>query len=259
MYDCSTIRTLIHPHLDGELDVKESLRVQSHLQECEHCREVLLAEREFLTFCPSLLAPSPAPESARRSVTDALAREAERLLVARRRRRGLASPGMVAAVIGLALFFAVPHREVPNLVKVAVAAHQRYMKDAAGLQFRSADIRTVTRWLEERLPYPIHVPVRSANDVRLVGADVTSGLDPAAILAYLIAGDHASLLVTSAREVPFSDADVTTFKNVLFHASDVEGRYVLQWSDHRHTYVLVACRATPLDDLPFAVQPTNGS
>lgn len=259
MYDCSTIRTLIHPHLDGELDVKDSLRVQAHLQECAPCREVLLAEQAFQNFVRPVATPPPAPESVRQGVLDALSRETERLLGARRRRRGLASPGMAAAVAALALFFAIPHREVPDLVTVAVAAHQRYMKNAAGLQFRSASIRTVTRWLEKRLSYPIRVPVRSATDVRLIGADITSGRHQAAVLAYLVGGNHASLLVTSAREVHFSGADVKTFKNVLFQSSDVAGRHVLQWSDRRHTYVLVACRTTPLDALPFVVQPTNGS
>ena len=259
MYDCSTISTLIHPHLDGELDVKESLRVQAHLQECAPCREVLLAEQAFQNFVRPVATPPPAPESVRQGVLDALSRETDRLLGARRRRRGLASPGMAAAVAILALFFAIPHRDVPDLVKVAVAAHQRYMKNAAGLQFRSANIRTVTRWLEERLPYPIYVPVRSANDVRLVGADITWGRDPAAVLAYLVEGSHASLLVTSAREVPFSGADVKTFKNVLFQSSGVAGRHVLQWSDRRNTYVLVVCRNTTLDAFPFSIQPTNGS
>ena len=259
MYDCSTIRTLIHPHLDGELDVKESLRVQAHLQECAPCREALLAEQAFQNFVRPVATPPPTPESRRRCVLDALSRETERLLRARHRWRGLASPGMAAAVAALALFFAIPHQEVPDLVTVAVASHQRYMKDATRLQIRNPDIRAVTRWLEERLPYPIHVPVRSANDVRLVGADITSGRDPVAVLAYLVGGNHASLLVTSAREVPFHDANVRTFKNVLFHSSDVEGRHVLQWSDHRHTYVMVTCRATPLDTLPFAVPSMNGS
>ena len=125
MYDCSTIRTLLHPHLDGELDVKESLRVQTHLQECAPCREVLRAEQAFRDFVRPGSAPSPAPAGARRCVTDALSRETERLVRAQCRWRGLASPGMAAAVITLALFFAIPHPQVPDLVKVAVAAHRR--------------------------------------------------------------------------------------------------------------------------------------
>jgi anti-sigma factor RsiW len=259
MYDCSTIRTLIHPHLDGELDVKESLRVQAHLQECAPCREALLAEQAFRNFVRPGATTPPTPESVRQVVLDALSRQTERLLRARHRWRGLASPGMAAAVAALALFFAIPHQEVPDLVKVAVASHRRYMKDATRLQIKNPDIRAVTRWLEKRLPYPIHVPVQHATDIRLVGADVVSGRNPAAVLAYLIADDHASLLVAASREVHFPGANVLTFKNVLFHSSDVEGRHVLQWSDHRYTYVLVACRETPIDSLPFAVPSTNGS
>src|SRR3990172_6621821 len=162
MYDCSTIRTLIDPHLDGELDVKESLRVQAHLQECASCREVLLAEQAFQNLVRPVTTPPPAPESVRQGVLDALSRETERLHWARRRWRGLASPGMAAAVAALALFFAIPHQKVPDLVTVAVAAHQRYMKNAARLQIKNPDIRTITRWLGERLPYPIHLPPHPA-------------------------------------------------------------------------------------------------
>jgi len=51
MFDCATVTKLLHPHLDRELDVKESLRVQLHLQECPYCREIFLAEKEFLDLC----------------------------------------------------------------------------------------------------------------------------------------------------------------------------------------------------------------
>src|SRR3972149_7250693 len=97
MYDCSTIRTLIHPHLDGQLDVKESLRVQPHLQECAPCREVLLAEQAFQNFIRPVATPPPAPESVRQVVLEALSRETERRLRARRRWRG---PGGAGAGAG---------------------------------------------------------------------------------------------------------------------------------------------------------------
>jgi predicted anti-sigma-YlaC factor YlaD len=53
MYDCSEIHKLLHPALDRELDIKESLRVQSHLKDCPPCREQLLDEQEFLTLLAS--------------------------------------------------------------------------------------------------------------------------------------------------------------------------------------------------------------
>ncbi len=258
MYDCSEIRKLIEPSLDRELDVKEALRVQSHLKDCAPCRELLLDEQEFLALLPSALAPAPAPEFLRLSVAEALSQEVGRLNQTRRRWRALASPGMLLAVATLALFLAIPRSQVPPLVKLALAEHRLYMHDASLLQVRGDDVQTVRRALEQRLPFPLHLPPKTVDNVQLVGADVTDGRNQAAVLAYMVDGAHVSLLVTTPREIPFSSADTRTFKNTLFHTAQLERRHVLQWSDHRHTYVLVACRNTPVDALPFAVLTADG-
>jgi hypothetical protein len=165
---------------------------------------------------------------------------------------------MLAALAALALFFVIPHPQVPHLVQIAVAEHRLYMKDPARLQIKGDDIRAVTRSLEQRLPFPLHIPPQTVDDVHLVGADVRDGRHPAAVLAYLVDGAPVSLLVTTPRDLPFSSTDTRTFKTTLFHSAQLEGRHVLRWSDHRHTYVLVACRNTPVDSLPFAVVATDG-
>lgn len=260
MYDCSAIRRLIEPSLDRELDVKDALSVQSHLKDCAPCRELLLDEQEFLALLPATLAPAPAPEVLRLAVADTLSREVERLEQTKRRWRALASPAMLLAVAALALFFVlIPRSGVPPLVKLALAEHRLFMNNPLLLQVRSDDVQTVRRALEQRLPFPLHIPPKSADDVQLVGADITDGRDPAAVLAYMVDGAHVSLLVTTPHEIPFSSAHTRTFKNTLFHTAQLEGRHVLQWSDHRHTYVLVACRNTPVDSLPFALLTADGS
>src|SRR3972149_1306518 len=63
MDDCSTIMKLMDAHLDGELDVKESARVQTHLQDCAGCRETALAENAFRDLVREQAAPPPAPDS----------------------------------------------------------------------------------------------------------------------------------------------------------------------------------------------------
>jgi anti-sigma factor RsiW len=158
---------------------------------------------------------------------------------------------MLAALAALALFLVIPRPQVPHLVKIALAEHRLYMKDPSLLQIKGDDIRVVTRWLDQRLPFPLHIPPKAVDDVRLVGADVRNSRKPIAVLAYMVDGAPVSLLVTTPREILFSSADTRTFKNTLFHTAQLESRHVLQWSDHRHTYVLVACRNTPVDSLPL--------
>jgi len=76
MDDCTAIGRLMHPHLDGELDAKETVRTQTHLASCPSCREMFLAEKEFLDLLRKHLTPSPAPPSARARVASARSRDA---------------------------------------------------------------------------------------------------------------------------------------------------------------------------------------
>lgn len=76
MDDCSAIRKVMHPHLDGELDAKDSMRTQTHLAVCLPCREMFLAEKEFLDLLRKHLTPGPAPPSVRVRVAGARSRDA---------------------------------------------------------------------------------------------------------------------------------------------------------------------------------------
>jgi len=75
---CSTILQRLYPYLDGELGVKEALRVEAHLSRCRSCREAVALERRFLTTLRSHATPTPAPASMRQRVSEAIAREAMR-------------------------------------------------------------------------------------------------------------------------------------------------------------------------------------
>jgi anti-sigma factor RsiW len=150
------------------------------------------------------------------------------------------------------VFFAVPHTRVPDLVNVALAEHRLYLADPTRLQFHASDRRAAGHWLDQRAPFPLRIPNVHASEVRLVGATVRTGANASAILTYEWGGLPVSLLIAPTRTTPFNDAEALTFRNVLFHTARLEGRHVLQWSDHRYTYVLVACREIPIASLPFA-------
>jgi len=106
MYDCSTVIKLLDPYLDLELDVKESVRIQTHLRECPYCREMFSAEQAFQDLVRQNVAPPPAPEFARRCVTAALSRESRRPRLQRLRWRPAriaAGAGAVAAAAALVI------------------------------------------------------------------------------------------------------------------------------------------------------------
>jgi len=244
--DCSTIIKLIHAYLDGELDVKESIRVQAHLEECERCRRLYQDEKAFLDLLPSGLTTRSAPRLARQHISDALSREATRRQRQRRRRMIAVSPAVLAAVAVLIAFFAAPRSHVPGLVQVAVSEHERYLKDPTSLGLTNSDHRTVVDWLRPRLQMPLHLPIDRIPEGQLAGATVLTRGGQAAYLVYRFGNEPVSLLVTTPRELRMFGEQVHTFKNTFFQPATVEGHHTLLWSDRRHTYVLVAERAETL-------------
>ena len=75
MDDCSAIRKVMYPHLDGELGAEDSMRTLAHLAACLPCREMFLAEKEFLDLMRTHLTPGPAPPSARGRVASVWKRD----------------------------------------------------------------------------------------------------------------------------------------------------------------------------------------
>lgn len=246
MYDwCHDIGKMLDAYLDGELDVRESLRVESHLQECLDCRETFLAEKEFHNLVHTTELVAPAPEFAHRCIQAALSREA-RLRKARPYRR-LMSPPWVAASFALAstvavmlfVFLKVSGEQPPGLVKWAVAEHRQAIQDPSRLQITSSDPQVVSRWLYEQ-GFNVALPPLKMGHIRLLGARAASqNSDRAAYVAYQIGNERVSLLATTPKEIRLTDRAVA-FQNILFHPSTVDGSYTLQWSDSQHTYVLVA-------------------
>jgi anti-sigma factor RsiW len=243
MYDCSTIMKLVHAHLDGELDVKESLRVEAHLQECSYCRENFLAEKAFQSLVQRNRPVSPAPEFTARCLQAALDREVRHRVRARHSR---SLPWIAAAlflVAAAAVFVALgdSNPRVPRLVKLAVDAHTTYLRDPASLDITSDDGAVVSAWLEERLHFPVGIPKTAMSELKLVGGSVLADAQtPTAYLAYRSEGETVSLLITPPQETRLNGRDVISFRNILFHPADVSGYHTLEWSDSGHTYVLVS-------------------
>ncbi len=246
MYDCSTVIKLLHPYLDRELDVKEAVRIQTHLQECPYCRELFSAEQAFQDLVRQNAAPPPAPEFARWCVEAALSRESRRPRLRRLRWR----PGRVAAGAGavavaaalVAVLVGVFTPSVPGLVTLAVAQHQAYLNHPDSLDVTDGDASVVAARLEDRLHFKLRIPTEPVADIRLLGGRVVEDGDRrVAHLVYRL-GDQqtVSLLMTPPQEVRVSGRNAIAFKNILFHPADVAGYQTLQWSDRRHTYVLVS-------------------
>jgi anti-sigma factor RsiW len=155
MYDCSTIMKLVHAYLDGQLDVKESLRVESHVQECQDCRENYLAEKEFQSLVHRSATVTPAPGVCARCLQATLSGSASpraSALPPALSPPWVATSLVVASTVAVAffIFLKVPGEQPPGLVKWAVAEHRQAIQDPSRLQITSSDPQVVSRWLYEQ-------------------------------------------------------------------------------------------------------------
>jgi anti-sigma factor RsiW len=240
MYDHATIMKLMHPFLDGALDVKESVRVETHLKGCEECRETVLAEKAFLSLVHEAAAVTPAPPFLASSLRAALDREVRQSPRRTARRPWIAAAaGIAVALVGLIVLGTVRH-QTPDVVKLAVRQHQLSLQQPDAFDVVGPDAPTVSAWLEHRLRFPVDLPHSSPAEFRLVGGRVAeTASPPAAYLAYRVGTETVSLLIMPPQETRLAGRDVISFRNILFHPADVDGYHTLEWSDSRHTYVLV--------------------
>jgi anti-sigma factor RsiW len=149
----------------------------------------------------------------------------------------------LALVAGVVAFVALSESSarVPRLVKLAVEEHTAYLRDPASLDITSNDGSVVSAWLEERLHFDIGIPKTTVSAMELVGGSVVDDAQiPTAHLAYRTGNETVSLLVTPPQETRLNGREVISFRNILFHPADVSGYHTLEWSDSKHTYVLVS-------------------
>jgi anti-sigma factor RsiW len=130
---------------------------------------------------------------------------------------------------------------VSPLVNLAVESHERFIRQPASLEITSNDGAAVSSWLTQRLHFDVGIPGGGSDDIQLLGGRVvTDEQTRAAYVAYRAGDETVSLLMTPPQEIRFTGGEVISFRNILFHPADVAGYHTLEWSDSRHTYVLVS-------------------
>ena len=276
MYDCQTLMKLLYPYLDGELDIKESLRVQEHLQECPYCAEVFRQEKEFLQeFKTSALIPSaPAHLRGRLSrIPKPLVLLQQKEANVLKRPRPTSSTTLLAAtmamfimVIAGLILYALP-RQIKKgsqelamtpveIDRAAVEVHKGIMRGKDHYDIMSSDPAVILEWLQQQLDFPLVLPKEEVSSMHLVGGKVVPFLEKkAALLGYEDKNYRVTLLVTrpmpaqvfEGKETPlqnlfFDKRKEIGYKNISFNLSKYKGYYALTWTDSQYSYVLVSDR-----------------
>ena len=246
MYDCLTAMRLLYPYLDGELDVKESLKVQVHLQECPYCLQSFKRERDFLEVLRSAVNTPPSPPALRERVLQSLAR----FRPSPQPRFKFSNPLWAAAAAMLVLvtsgaflynYLSQDEQEHPRLAEVAVENHDGIIEGKLHFHVASTEPGVVVEWLEERLDFSLPLPFEGQWPMSLHGGRLVRLQDQeAAFLTFGSGKEKVSLLMTALQRPRPATGKAVPFGNLRFYLDRYKGYYTLVWTDAQLSYALVS-------------------
>jgi anti-sigma factor RsiW len=173
--NCQETRQLLHPYVDGELDLTKSLEIEQHLQECPACAQ---SQANLQKLRAKLMAESPyysASPELRSRIRTAVRRPGKprpprRLSL--QRWLALAASVALIAVAGWALanvLISRPGEEV--LVEALVASHIRsQMLPNRIFDKESSDSHVIKPWFDGKVDFSPPVRDLTAQGFPLVGA-----------------------------------------------------------------------------------------
>ena len=242
MLDCPAMQRFLHPYLDGELDARDAVDIQAHLDGCPDCAALYRSEKLFLDLLKTSLRHPVAPAGLEGKVRQALAEDGEPKPAGRRIRFVLAP---AAAVLILALVMLVTtsleKKTVPELLDTAVSTHQLYLAKHLRLDVESSDPARVSRWLQERAGFPVSLAQKPVKHLRLLGGRLVELKGRKAVfVAYEVEGRPLSLVMTTAQGVRLFGTHEMAEKQARFYQSSYHGFQTLSWALEGLAYVFVS-------------------
>jgi len=233
--NCTELESRLHPYVDGELDVGETVEATAHVAECLGCRGRVAREREFR----QILRRQP-----RESASDEL-RESIRARLGRSMRWAALRPWLAASTVtavfaGVVLLSAL--RPVTPLVSELVDTHIAFTQMEESSEFASADPWAVEAWFRERAKLRVTVADYSMEGIRLVGARVAQAHEHRASYVLYEKG-HTPLSVfmvpARVRESDLHGARVS-FRGHDYVTLERKGYRTVSWSDGEAIFGLVS-------------------
>lgn len=236
--NCQEFQNSLHPYVDGELGVNETLVADAHSAGCPPCRGLAVRERQFrqlLRRQPRELAP---PELRARIVSRV--RRSARVAVLR---QWLVAPALTAAAAALVVALLLPGvRQPASLVSQLVDTHIAYSQIERPAEFASTDRLEVREWFWQLAGLRVTVPDYSPSGIRLVGARmaVANGRKAAYILyekGYTLLS--VFMLPASGRSSELAGTRVS-YRGQDYFSGEWKGYRTVSWSDGGAIFALVS-------------------
>ncbi len=250
MYICDSLKEMLYPYLDDELDVKEVIRVHSHLEECGDCRALYAREKEFLDLLkessplPNLTPPPEVRSDLFKKLRSTYQADSPKSFKYR------LAPAFAFALVLLlvaGLTFSVSSdllekKTTPELIRSAVNQHEKYMEGGGVLDFTVEEPSEVGPWFQGKVGFPVHHPSELGDGFSIEGGGlVNSDNLQVAFLAYTFGREKVSLAVTtSSYPGKLSGKGGIPFKGLIFYPNLHKGLHTMSWSHEGLSYVLVA-------------------
>jgi anti-sigma factor RsiW len=204
--NCQDVQDLLHPYVDGELDLVRNIEIEEHLTSCAACArpEKELRSLRAALASPSLYYAAPAGLRDRLRLGSSLAspaREQPSLTFSRNRTWRLIAAAVIFMLIGMSVTVGLLlSRGTPSgggqLENWVIASHVRSLQVNHLTDVVSSDRHTVKPWFRDKLDFSPQVPDLSAEGFPLTGGRLDY-LDerPVAALVYQ-RGKHAINVLT---------------------------------------------------------------
>jgi anti-sigma factor RsiW len=186
---CQAAQSLIHPYLDGELDLVRSLEIEAHLKDCQACARHHSELRSLHSAISNNALRFEPSAALRKRIGTAIRNEGDRTNNGSRRSWRWLIPAVsfpILAIVAVSLFALLTRPSTSDLIaQEIVSSHVRSLMEKHLTDVPSSDQHTVKPWFDGRLDFSPPVKDLAVAEFSLVGGRLDYiGNRPVAALVY---------------------------------------------------------------------------